>query len=180
MLGEREEVWQLEWATDKERNTNTPSVLRYVPAWIGISCFHLFGSVSMAIMCDARGAWHFFWKVLVRACKRAITAIRTYGTRTYAVCYTGRYNTDYYVWLVRLFYTLLLVVVTTLSMIREYDDYACLLYMCLVFFFITLIKVGCFVLMVSWMVYSWPFLFMLDRFISLWLFLFAFVLLVPC
>ena len=29
--GEREEVWQWEWATDKERNTNAQTVLLYVP-----------------------------------------------------------------------------------------------------------------------------------------------------
>jgi len=36
----------------------------------------------------------FFLKFLVRACKRAITAIRTYGTTgTYVVGYTGRSGT---------------------------------------------------------------------------------------
>jgi hypothetical protein len=37
----------------------------------------------------------FFEKFLVRACDRAITAIRAYGTTgTYVVCYTGRSTTD--------------------------------------------------------------------------------------
>ncbi len=37
----------------------------------------------------------FFEKFLVRACKRAITAIRTYGTTaTYVVCYAGRSTTN--------------------------------------------------------------------------------------
>lgn len=71
------------WATDKECNMNTRTVLRYVRTFVGKYFF-------MTIMWRTSvrlAALVFFFNVLVRAYKRAITAVRTYSTTgTYVVC----------------------------------------------------------------------------------------------
>ncbi len=115
--------------------------------------------------CDARGACHFFLKFLVRACKRAITAIRTYGTTAYVVCYTGRSTTNN----VRIFGKTVLDPSGSCTFIVWW---LCLfaLHMCLVFFFhfTTLIKFGCFVLMV-WMV-CWLCLMIIMLYCFIWVY----------
>ena len=90
-----------DWQRQKYEHTNSVTVRTFAQHRIG-SC-HVVRKCFYGRHVTPAAPGIFFEKFLVRACKRAITVIRTYGTRTYVVCYTGRSTTDYYIWLARLF-----------------------------------------------------------------------------